>query len=144
MNEPKNHLRFSKQALNYLFQQDIIFKTYLVYGFLLKMSPLDPAHHPMLSLFPQSCLTLCNPMDYSPSGSSIHGVLQARILEWVAITFSRGSSQPKDQTPVSCIASRFFTIWATRETPISSKFHEYSINFLTQVSINRALEENKI
>ena len=71
MNEPKNHLENSKQALNYLFQQDIIFKTYLVYGFLLKMSPLDPAHHPMLSLFPQSCLTLCNPMDYSPPGSSI-------------------------------------------------------------------------
>ena len=63
----------------------------------------------------QSCLTLCNPMDCSPPGSSVHGILQARILEWVAIPFSRGSSQARDQTQVSCIASRFFTIWATRE-----------------------------
>ena len=57
----------------------------------------------------QSYLTLCNPMDCSPSGSSIHGTLQARILEWVAILFSRGSSQPRDQTQVSRIAGGFFT-----------------------------------
>ena len=57
----------------------------------------------------QSCLTLCDPMDYSPPGSSVHGILQARTLEWVAILFSRGSSQPKDQTQVSCIAGGFFT-----------------------------------
>ena len=44
----------------------------------------------------QSCLTLSNPMDYSPPGSSVHGILQARILEWVAKPFSRGSSQPRD------------------------------------------------
>ena len=65
----------------------------------------------------QSCLTLRNPMDCSPPGSSVHGNLQARILEWVAIPFSRGSSQPRDQTQVSHIAGRFFTIWATREAP---------------------------
>ena len=47
---------------------------------------------------------------YSPPGSSVHGILQARILEWVAIPFSRGSSQPRDQTWVSCIAGRFFTV----------------------------------
>ena len=58
----------------------------------------------------QSCLTLCNPMDYT-----VHGILQARILEWVAFPFSRGSSQPRDQTQVSSIAGRFFTSWATRE-----------------------------
>ena len=56
----------------------------------------------------QSCLTLYNPVDCSPLGSSIHGILQARILEWVAIFFSRGSSQPKDITQVSCIAGRHF------------------------------------
>ena len=61
-------------------------------------------------LVTQSCPTLCDPMDYSPPGSSVHGILQARILEWVTITFSRGSSQPRDQTWVSCIAGRFFTI----------------------------------
>ena len=61
----------------------------------------------------QSCLTLCNLMDCSPPGSSVHGILQAIILERVAIPFSRGSSWPRDQTHVSCIAGRFFTIWAT-------------------------------
>ena len=49
----------------------------------------------------KACPTLCNPRDYSPPGSSIHGILQARILEWVAISSSRGSSQPRDQTQVS-------------------------------------------
>ena len=57
-------------------------------------------------------------MDCSPPGSSVHGILQARILEWVAIPSSRGSSQPRDWTLVSGIAGRFFTIWATRETPL--------------------------
>ena len=56
-------------------------------------------------LVTQSCLTLYNPMDCSPAGSSIHGILQARILEWVAIPFSRGSFQPRDQIKVSCIGS---------------------------------------
>ena len=63
----------------------------------------------------QSCPTLCDPTDCSPPGSSVHGVSQARILEWVAIPFSRGSSQPKDQTQVFCITGRLFPIWATRE-----------------------------
>ena len=54
-------------------------------------------------------------MDCSPPGSSVHGILQARILEWVAIPFSRGSSWPRDQTRVSHLAGRFFTIWTTRE-----------------------------
>ena len=53
--------------------------------------------------------TLWDPMDYSPPGSSVHGTLQARVLKWVAIPFSRGSSQPRDQTQVSHIAGRFFT-----------------------------------
>ena len=63
----------------------------------------------------QSCLTPSDPMDCSPPDSSVRGVLQARILEWVAIPFSRKSSQPRDRTEVSCIAGRFFTIWATRD-----------------------------
>ena len=57
----------------------------------------------------QLCLTFCNSTDHSPKGSSVHGILQARILEWVAISFSRVSSQPKDQTCISCNAGRFFT-----------------------------------
>ena len=55
------------------------------------------------------------PVDCSPPGSSVHGILQARILEWVAISFSRGSSQPRDQTQVSHIAGRHFNLCATRE-----------------------------
>ena len=58
----------------------------------------------------QLCLTLCNPMD-----STVHEILQSRILEWVAFSFSRGSSQTRDQTQVSCIVGGFFTSWATRE-----------------------------
>ena len=58
----------------------------------------------------QSCPTLCDPMDYT-----VCGILQTRILAWVAFPFSRGSSQPRDQTQVSCTAGRFFTSWATRE-----------------------------
>ena len=65
---------------------------------------------------------LCDPMDYSPSGSSVHGILQARILEWVAMPSSRGSSQPRNQTWVSGTAGRLFTIWATREAPCTSTF----------------------
>ena len=61
----------------------------------------------------QSCPALCNPMDCSPPGSSVHGISQARILYWVAIPFSRGTSWPRDRIQVSCIARRFFTLWAT-------------------------------
>ena len=67
------------------------------------------------SLVTQSCPTLWNPMNCSPSGSSVHGSLQTRILEWVIISFSRGSSWPRNWTRVSCIAARLFTNWATRE-----------------------------
>ena len=62
-----------------------------------------------------SCPTLYNPMDCSPPGSSVHGILQPRILEWVAISSSRGASRPRDQTQVSRIAGRFFIDWVTRE-----------------------------
>ena len=66
-------------------------------------------------LLAQSCLILCDSVDCSQPGSSVHGILKGRILEWVAILFSRGSSRPRNWTWVSCIAGRFFTIWATRE-----------------------------
>ena len=65
------------------------------------------------------CLTLCGPMGDSPPGSSIHGIFQARVLEWIAISFSRGSSWPRDWTWVSCIAGKLFTVWSTREAPTS-------------------------
>ena len=65
-----------------------------------------------------SCPTLCNPMNYSPLAYPVHGISQATILEWVAISFFRGSSWSRDQTPVSCvswIAGGLFTNWAIRE-----------------------------
>ena len=58
----------------------------------------------------QSCPILCDSMDYSLGGSSIHGIFQARVLEWIAISFSRGFSQPRDQTWVSCVVGRRFTV----------------------------------
>ena len=61
-------------------------------------------------LVTQSCLTLCDPMACSPPGSSVHGILQLRILEWIAMPSSKGSSQPRDRTEVSYIAGRFFNI----------------------------------
>ena len=77
-------------------------------------------------LVTQSCPILCNPTDCSPPGSSVHGILQARILEWVTIPFSRGSSWPRDQTWVSCITGRCFTVWATREAYIHTLFIVFS------------------
>ena len=65
-------------------------------------------------LVAQLCPTLCDPMDYNPPGSWVHGIFQARIPEWVAIPFSSRPSQPRDRTWVSHIAGRFFTVWATR------------------------------
>ena len=61
-------------------------------------------------LVAQSCPTLCDPTDCNLPGSSVCGILQARIMEWVAISFSRGSSQPRDQTWVSCTAGGFFAV----------------------------------
>ena len=71
----------------------------------------------LMLCWPESCPTLWDPMDCSPPGSSVHWILQARILEWVAISFSSESSQPRDQIQVSRITGGFFTIWATREAP---------------------------
>ena len=81
-------------------------------------------------LVAQSCPILCDPMDCSPPGSSVHGLLQARILQWVALPFSRGSSWLRDQTCVFYVAGRFFTAWANREyqqwikVPISLHPHQ--------------------
>ena len=67
------------------------------------------------SEFAQSCPTLGDPRECSLPCFSIHGIFLARVLEWVAISFSRGSSWPRDRTQVSCIAGRHFTLWATRK-----------------------------
>ena len=82
----------------------------------------------MKVLVTQSSPTLCDPKDCSPPGSSVHGILQARIVEWVIIPLSRGFSQPRDQSQVSHIAGRFFTIWVTQEARgIFPSIRQYSI-----------------
>ena len=73
-------------------------------------SPLPQFYWEVKVKVAQLCPTLCDPIDYT-----VHGILPARILEWAAVPFSTGSSQPRDRTQVSCIAGRFFTSWATRE-----------------------------
>ena len=70
-------------------------------------------HVKVKALVTQSCPTVCDPMGCSPPGPSVGGISQARILEWVVLSFSRGSSRSRDRTRVSCIAGSFLTIWAT-------------------------------
>ena len=72
----------------------------------------------------QSCLTLCDPMDCSLPGSSVHGIFQALVLEWIAISFSSRSSRPRDRTQFSCIVDWRFTFWATREL---SNYHTIAL-----------------
>ena len=79
-------------------------------------------------LVAQSCPTLCDLMVYSLPGFSVHGILQARILEWDTISFSREPSWPRDWIRTSCIAGGFFTVWATREAlylPYQGRILEY-------------------
>ena len=83
---------------------------YLFWGGGGRRNKIDAAHQ-----FAQWCPTLCDPVDCSLPGSSLHGILQARVLEWVAIPFSRESSWPRDWTQVSLISGRRFNLWATRE-----------------------------
>ena len=78
-------------------------------------------HHPE-SEVTRLCPTLCNPVDCSLRGSSVHGIFQSWVLEWVAISFSRGFSWPRNWTQVSCIAGGCFTLWATREAQPPSRF----------------------
>ena len=77
----------------------------------------------------QSCPTLCNPMDCSLQGSSVYGIFQAIVLKWIAISFSRGSSQPRDRTRVSHIVDRRFTVWATREVISTLKFKSVPVHY---------------
>ena len=84
----------------------------------------------------QPCLTLCDPMDRSLPGSSLHGIHQARVLEWVAISFSRGSSRPRDRTQVSRIPGRLFNLWATREAQKSPSVTRRWLQFSTTFKVH--------
>ena len=90
------------------------------------LSLLTISDYPCCCLVAESFPTLCNPMDYRPPASSVHGISQARILEWVAITFSQGFSQSRYQTCVSCITGKFF---ATEPSEKPQNIHTDLINY---------------
>ena len=90
----------------------------------------------------KSCPTLCDPMDSNLPGSAVHGIFQARILEWAAISVSRGSSQPRDRTRVSCIADRHFTVWATKQALTSWVIKQVSVH--TWVEPDISLRQNQL
>ena len=105
----------------------IVFFQVLSDYFLIGLNPFNPSSTPHTEekwkvkvKVTQSCPTLCDPMDYI-----VHGILQARILEWVAFPFSRESSRPRNQTGVSYIAGGFFTNWATWEAQVVYKYKLY-------------------
>ena len=113
---------FSNKTHTYISIQMLRNQTYPLQS--KNLSPLTPSFglttRHVESLVPcglvtKSCLTLANSMDYTPPGSSLHGIFQASILECIAISFSRWSSGPRNRTRVSCIAGGFFTNLATRE-----------------------------
>ena len=93
----------------------------LLLGNFVKISQIYQKNWKVKALVSQSCLTTYNPIDCSPPGSSVHGILQARILQWFAMPFSRGSSWSRNCIWVSCIAGRFFTTWATSKAPYTPK-----------------------
>ena len=85
------------------------------------------------TLSAQWCLTLCDSMDCSPPGSSDHGIFQVRIIEWVAIFSSRGSSRPRDQTCISCLVGRLFTPVPPGKYPSRLQFIKHYVSKYTQV-----------
>ena len=99
----------------------------------------------MCVLVAQLCLTLCDPMVHSLPGSSVHGILQARILKWVAIAFSRGWSQSRDGIQVCRIAGRLFTIWSTRDILMYyfSTYVLYTLCTITRNNIKSLLQWKK-
>ena len=107
-------LPYCGQTLYWLSHQG---RHYISYRITIQWFTSFKAYTPVIVvLVAQSCLTFWDPTDCSPPGSSIHGSLQSRILQWMAIPFSRRSSWPRAQTQISCIAGRFFTTWAIRKS----------------------------
>ena len=99
----------------------------------------------MCVLVAQSCLTVCDPMDCSPAGSSVHGIFQARILEWVAISSSRGSSWPRDWTQFSCISCigrqslKNCTTWEVHSSPRWQQSAVSTFSWRCSVLISKAI-----
>ena len=94
------------------------------------------SHYYCCCLVPQSCPTLCDTIDCSLLGSSVRGIFQARILEWIAISFSRGCFQPRDRTHLSCLAGRFFTPEPPGKLPIIALCYFFFFSFDLKVFKN--------
>ena len=111
----------------------------------LAYTPVALLCHSLCVLVAQSCPTLCDPTNCSPPSFSAHGILQARIPEWIAIPFSRGSSQPRDRTLVSCIPGRFFTVWATGKpcATVGGPWPRWSLETGHMRSLTHMLKQNK-
>ena len=92
----------------------------------------------------QSCPTLCDPMDYSLPGSSVHGIFQARILEWVGISFSRRSFWPRDWTQFSRIVGRCYTVWATREVHVKVKAESEKVGLKVNIQKTKIMASSPI
>ena len=128
------------------------FEEYYIVSMTLKKCPrqsyrttkLEDFHYVKVKvLVTQSCLTLCNPMDCSLSGSSVHGHSPGKNMQWIAIPFFRGSSQPTDWTWVSCTTGKFFTIQASREAPEHSRGTVKALTFFIQnhqFSLGRSIQ----
>ena len=98
------------------------------------------------ALVAQSCLTLCNLMDCSLPGSSVHRIFQARVLEWVVISFSRGSSRPRDQTQVFHVAGRYFTIGVGHghEGPVFNKELHPKASTTTRPDLDGKMKDSEL
>ena len=133
------YILFKVHILIFIFQFNISFWNNFTFRKNFKNSTKFPAslHIESESEVAQSCPTLCDPMDCSLPGSSVHGIFQAIVLEWVAISFSSGSSRPRDGTQVSRIVDRRFTIWATRKVLLAYKYQIHST-----MSKSKKLTEN--
>ena len=111
----KQAIWFLHTPLFFFFKFYFIFKLYKIV-LVMPNIIMNPPQNVCMCMLSQSCPTLCDPMDCSPPDSSVHGIFQARILEWVAISSSRGSSQSKDRTHISCVSYTVRWIlyhWAT-------------------------------
>ena len=102
-------------------------------------SSVTPPHSESEVKVAQSCPTLCDPVDYT-----VHGILQVRILEWVAYPFSGGTSRHRNWTGVSCIAGGFFTNWAIREGTVQIWRREISLSWINQVNSPIGRKENPL
>ena len=134
-----------------VFAQIYVHWVQMLYNHLTLCCPLlwcpQSSQHQCMSVSHSVMSNSCYPMLCSPPGFSVHSILQARILEWITIPFSRGSSWPRDRTLVSCIAGRFFIVWATGKYYIrvfsnESALHIKWPNYLLEVQLQHISGKN--